>query len=57
MCYVLPKLKGREIVAEKSGKLEEFMYPTDQIIPKLLFYFVNEGGGGFVYRRQKGTYS
>ena len=45
MRYALSKLKGREIVAEKSGKLKESMYPTDQIIPKLFFYFVNEGGG------------
>lgn len=33
MCYALSKLKGRETAAEKSGKLEEFLYSTDQIIP------------------------
>lgn len=45
MRYALSKLKGRETVAEKSGKLEELLHPTDQIIPKLFFYFVNERGG------------
>lgn len=45
MCYALSKLKGREIATEKSRKLEEVMYPTDQSIPKLPFYFVNEAEG------------